>query len=499
LLQRVEAALSAGVPLSRIAFLSFSTRAVAEACARLGVTREQAPYFRTIHALGYALCALNPTQVFRPSHLWAFGQHVGEVFSTARPPDVVSESGVPEPPPPVDEHQASRGDYVLHWYQRARALGVTLAEYQQTVFPTGAVPPGATLAYAEWLAGQYEAYKTRHELVDFTDMIERAPAGGLPVDLVFIDEGQDTTTAQWALLRRTVPDSVPVVIGADDDQSIYGWAGADVHFLQRLDARIHVLPKSHRLPRHVHALAHRVVSRISRRYPKVFQPRDADGSVRTVSDAHQVDLREGEWLLLARTRRQLQRWEAWCRVNGVVYAHMASHRDSTSGDGYVWSWDTPTIRAATTYHQLQAGRTAPRSAVRALLPYLQPMLQPAVKRLAVRGADVAWAEVWPDVLDRPDWMQALPLLPSEDVEYVRALRQRGESTRAPGRVRISTIHHAKGAEADHVGLFTAVSGRVQRAALRAPDEELRVQYVGITRARESLTLVRTGGAHHYRF
>ena len=61
----------------------------------------------------------------------------------------------------------------------------------------------------------------------------------------------------------------------------------------------------------------------------------------------------------------------------------------------------------------------------------------------------------------------------------------------PGkRVRISTIHGAKGAEADNVLLTTDMSKRCWDSMIENPDPELRVWYVGITRTRNEINLLR---------
>jgi DNA helicase-2/ATP-dependent DNA helicase PcrA len=93
----------------------------------------------------------------------------------------------------------------------------------------------------------------------------------------------------------------------------------------------------------------------------------------------------------------------------------------------------------------------------------------------------------------------LPVMPLRDREYVRALRRNGESLSEEGRVVISTIHGIKGEEADNVLMLTDVSDKVNRASQVDPDAELRVQYVGVTRARESLVLVQPKSQYFWDF
>jgi DNA helicase-2/ATP-dependent DNA helicase PcrA len=77
----------------------------------------------------------------------------------------------------------------------------------------------------------------------------------------------------------------------------------------------------------------------------------------------------------------------------------------------------------------------------------------------------------------------------DDSEYIKAMLRRGEKLQEPPRVRISTIHGAKGAEADNVALFTDMSYRTFQGMQSNPDDEARVFYVGVTRARENLCIM----------
>jgi len=86
------------------------------------------------------------------------------------------------------------------------------------------------------------------------------------------------------------------------------------------------------------------------------------------------------------------------------------------------------------------------------------------------------------------WHQALDLIPPEmSTFYVAALR-RGESLTQP-RIKISTIHGVKGGEADNVVVLTDLSYRVYQKYCTDPDDESRVFYVAVTRAKERLYII----------
>jgi hypothetical protein len=91
--------------------------------------------------------------------------------------------------------------------------------------------------------------------------------------------------------------------------------------------------------------------------------------------------------------------------------------------------------------------------------------------------------------EMPIWHDALTSIPVVEREYLVACRRRGESLTKPPRVRISTVHGAKGDEADGVILLCDLNERVRKGMELDPDAENRVLYVGVTRARENLFLV----------
>ena len=70
----------------------------------------------------------------------------------------------------------------------------------------------------------------------------------------------------------------------------------------------------------------------------------------------------------------------------------------------------------------------------------------------------------------------------------------GAALAAEPKVRIGTIHSVKGAESDNVALLTTISGKVARGAedARQHDEECRIAYVAVTRARRRLVVVDEG-------
>ena len=90
------------------------------------------------------------------------------------------------------------------------------------------------------------------------------------------------------------------------------------------------------------------------------------------------------------------------------------------------------------------------------------------------------------------WDQGLGKVSESDKNYIKACLRKGESLNKEPRIRISTIHSAKGAQASNVMLLTDVMKRpysMWRKIDHFEEDEARVFYVGLTRALKELHLI----------
>ncbi len=335
-----------------------------------------------------------------------------------------------------------RGDALLALDQYARSALTPLDEAWQV--------HGATLDWyrLQRFVAAYDLLRRQMGVVDFTDMIERAVANGVRVDadVALVDEAQDLTPLQWKFVESTFRDVPELIVSGDDDQNVYAWAGASSTALLDFTGEKEVIAQSHRLPRAVWQVATEVASGIGRRYQKDFLPTDREGSVEWIARADEIDLEKDTWLLLARTRRQLTELVAVARDQGVIYA--LGDRSSA---------DPEHVAQIIEYERFRAG---------------DPNL--------------------------PLWHDALASIPLETREYyLSCLRRDKRALSDPPRIRVTTIHGAKGLEAQHVVLLTDLNARILRGAELDPDAERRVLYVGVTRARESLYLVEPRSGRGY--
>ena len=446
LLRRVGAAKEAGVQAERVAFVSFTRAAASEALSRLGLRKSS--NVSTIHAMAFRSMALRQAQVVDAMKL--------REFSTVMGIPIIGKS-------PEDDEERADGDFYLDLLNYARNTFSNPAEvYDISDRPgTRAEFNAFVRAYAEW--------KSTYGYYDFTDMLERAAKGAMrnDVEVVFVDEAQDLSPLQWAVIEKLVRRAQEVHIAGDDDQAIYTWAGADAHgmarFTQKHKGDHHVLSYSHRLPVAVHARSQDLIRRIAFRVDKEFSPRPDVGLVQIHGSINSVDIRHGnDTLLLGRTHSVLREVE-----NQLIERRIPYVRES-GRPGMYQNRYAAAIRA---YNKIVRGERVTDSERGSIFTIASAHTRAALER-----------NDYDAVAKTPFWV-ALQI-PGRVVDFYSDADLETEPT-----IRLSTIHAAKGHEADQVILLTDMTTRVQQTAEKSPDDEVRVFYVGMTRSKRLLDIV----------
>ena len=92
------------------------------------------------------------------------------------------------------------------------------------------------------------------------------------------------------------------------------------------------------------------------------------------------------------------------------------------------------------------------------------------------------------IRDKPG-SEVLDEIPPDDVPVLKELERTSELLNYVPRIRISTVHGAKGQEADNVVIRPDMIQQSYNGYLAEPDNEHRVWYVAVTRARQALYLL----------
>ncbi|MFQ3293428.1 MAG: DNA helicase-2/ATP-dependent DNA helicase PcrA [Halobacteriales archaeon] len=388
----------------------------------------------------------------------------------------------------------------------------------------------------------WRGYKGEQGIVGFADMLKRVKQRSLlpRVDHLVIDEFQDITTLQYAVYEEWHQHMESVLIAGDDDQVVYSWQGADPNLLldEPVDDDI-VLPNSYRLPSEILHVVNREIRHIDVRQDKDLNPRKEGGTVEAVQSPSILDLvrnvrgtvqeDDGTIMLLFRARYQMFQFIDDFIDEGIPFSVMTDQR--------MWTDRlTQYVRAVEALEEgdpidgLQARRLADMLAASAFGSNERDDLFDAIDDIQEEKGieDLTEFEIDPEVIEEHAPFMPSPPAAADMVRKVTSFQEdslatyfsKGDYTKMdPNRVRVGTIHSAKGREADHVFVATDLTEKVveQMAATvddptdvtgckkftktTSPvpvltDNERRVFYVGMSRARERLVILENliGGA-----
>ncbi len=149
-------------------------------------------------------------------------------------------------------------------------------------------------ALAEHVAARYESALRACNAVDFDDLILltlrlfREHADALEAcrqrfQYVMVDEYQDTNAAQFELVHRLTEVSRNLCVVGDDDQSIYGWRGAEIANLLDLEkhfpeVKVIKLEQNYRSTNIILRAANKVIANNTRRRGKQLWSSKGEGS-----------------------------------------------------------------------------------------------------------------------------------------------------------------------------------------------------------------------------
>jgi superfamily I DNA/RNA helicase len=506
-----------GDPLA-IGFATFTRAGRQEAVSRASAAWNIDPvfltkfgWFRTVHSTCYRQLGVQSGQIIdrsKESQKW-----------------VADAVGVPVSVVIDDDSGYSRYDgkgpaaKALNAWELSRARCEPLAT---TVRRLATLDPDAP-TWAECLqyVKRYETAKYRDERFDYSDLLSRyagvkftpegfygvEPEGELPpsVRAWIFDEAQDASCLVDLVCRRLAsgPSVLWVYLAGDPMQSIFSFGGSDSrYFLDWKADKTRTTPRSFRCPPNVMELGERCLRKMRSGYwDRGIAPAEHEGEILRVGGADAAVARleaTTKTLILARCKYSLADYEDSLRKKRIPYAYVNAESD------------TEALRGCNAYYALERGEAVTGEDLAAAIKQT-PVRGIAGVPFLRRGVKTAWGNEETGRAHDMVLFSHLEDIGMEDAliskikdgswceliaggeRWRNAAEKWGAALATDPAIRISTIHASKGMEADTVVLCTSTARRVEEAQEASPeahDEERRVEYVGVTRARKRLMISR---------
>jgi DNA helicase-2/ATP-dependent DNA helicase PcrA len=265
----------------------------------------------------------------------------------------------------------------------ARHLASLIDSWKNRAMTPSQVPAGESFAYGNGKGAEmYEAYQQRLKALNAADF------GDLLLDVItilkthpevldeyrnrfayiLVDEYQDTNVAQYLWLRLLAGERRNICCVGDDDQSIYGWRGAEVDNILRFErdfpgAKIIRLERNYRSTPHILAAASGLIAANKSRLGKTLWTELGEGervSVKGVWDAEEEARQIADDIeLVARNRGKL---------SDIAILVRASFQ--------MRSFEERFVQLGIPYRVIGGPRFYERQEIRDALAYLRVVVQP---------------------------------------------------------------------------------------------------------------------------
>jgi len=468
----------------KIAYITFSNAAADEARKRIGNLfpkfdiKKDFSYVSTMHTLGTRQLNIDTNIQLLKDEKWNAFKNFSQICRDMSFESYTNESGM---------SQYKNDHMKIIEYSRAKKISITDAAIELDKHHT------VDIWLTEQIDEDLKTYKEQTGMVEFSDMIkqfiekDKCP----PLSAVFLDEAQDLNPLQWDMFFYIESKCERSYIAGDDDQTIYTFQGASEDIFINLKGDVDARVESRRVPREVHKVALSILDNIDNRMIKAWLPRDAEGKVYWDQSIDNLNFNSGNWMIIARTNKMLYSIRDYLTSLNLRF-------DSKINDLLPISL----LEAYRVWVRLNQGATVGSEEAKLIYKYL------TVKDdLVKHGYSTGKSLDAVDYVDIDDLMMDHGLLVTGSWEqlkiddssksYIKSLLNNGDDLLNKARIKVSTIHGVKGEECDNVVLFTDLEKIIYDSALKNPDPEHRLFFVGVTRTKENLYIMQPTEEYSY--
>ena len=463
----------------KIVYVTFSNAAATEAYDRI---KYPLLYISTLHHLGTRECKIDTTTQLLKDRKWKQFTSQSKIcrgmkFETKK--DIYGNT--------IHQNPHMR----IISYARSKKIDLIEAALQLDLHHS------IDLWLTEQINEDLKSYKEQTGMIEFSDMITQFVEEDkhLALDAVFLDEAQDLSPLQWDMFFHIEKQCERSYIAGDDDQTIYGFQGADPNIFINLKGTFDNQIYSHRVPKKIHAKALDILKQINKRLNKPWEARDEEGIYKENCLLRDFNFKSDDWMILAQTNAQLK--EPAQYLNDLNLRYKGGQNELLPAD---------LLKAYRIWTRLNSGASVSgedaQHVIKNFLRKKQVKHGFGEGRLLDKVFTVTLDELQKEhgVLVTGSWEHLH--MSDEQKNYIKLLLKNGDNLTTNSKIELSTIHGAKGRECKNVILYIDFGSEDENDFLaneadKDPDKIHRLFFVGVTRAKQNLYIMESTQTNFY--
>lgn len=309
LMNIIDYHLKNGVPINKIAFVTFTRKGAEVAQLRtaeqFGLALKDLQNFRTIHSMTFRGCKASRNMMMDANKYQDFGIKAG--YSFRKLFTDVSEG--------IDWNTMKDAQLVSieQLYRNNRAYCEEIMD--------GRVDYGELVQFMTL----YNKYKRTFGFMDFTDLLEKYLKDGITedVDVVCLDEMQDSSPLQWQVVFQAFSKAKHIYAAGDIKQAVFTYSGASADMLLKLKGEQHMLETSYRVPARILTFAQHIVEAMQLTDHSHCVSVKEGGTIEEITCMDELTERfdpSKSYFFLCRNKKFFRYFEEWCHEQGLPYA-----------------------------------------------------------------------------------------------------------------------------------------------------------------------------------
>lgn len=509
--------LKEGIKPESICFCSYTKSAAEEikdrASKKFNLKKEEMVYFGTIHSLCYKRFALNK-EVIKQNHISTFFKLKSLEYDEFESNDEILV---------MESFGEQVGNKLINFYNLLRITeckniyDIKDVEELKLIYAKSKMPDDyfttifSNVFNPHKILMDYEEYKNKGNLIDFTDMLLMALKSQwiVPTEILIVDEAQDLSPIQWALFDLWKQNKKEIYIAGDDDQSIYAFNGADPKRLikeKETADKVEILSTTWRLSKVIHD------------YCLTYINSHIDSKNRIIKEV--ISLKEGGEIVEEYIDNDLQRVREFIRIGKSTFILFRTNNYKRQFVSEVlipngilyWEirgqsiWNNKTMNLYNAIIKLSNNKSlnaielqylieSISSSFKLLKRGLKTNFKDMDKKVSYNLEDLLTLGFDMKIFDYLKDMKILNVLKITDNLKAAFLNKPNEEIVFPLNLYVGTAHSSKGKECDDVILFKDITKRIAKEITKDKqswEDEIRVFHTAQTRAKERLVILRGG-------